>query len=164
MEEENARHEGGTPPGACAVAVFVTALSLWIGAVAFYSAVVLPVLFTNMSATEAGSIAALVFPWYFRVGSVLGVIATAAALRLARGSGGIWRLAAVLLAVMTAAQLYSTLIVHPEVALLRARGERGERFTALHQLSVHINAVVFGGGMLLLCGSGSLLRRRERRT
>ena len=152
----------GAGPGAVVVAVFVTALSLWMGTVAFYSGVVLPVLFTHLSATEAGSIAALVFPWYFRVGCVLGIVATAAALLLARGGGLRWRVAAGVLAVMTASQLYSTLIVHPEVARLRAdNAVQSERFQSLHESSVRLNAVVLLGGVLLLFGSGLLLRRRE---
>ncbi len=163
MEESEKRRSGAdTTPGALATGVFVTALALWVGSAAFYSGVVLPVLFINLAATEAGAIAALVFPWYFRVGCVLGVIVTAAAWRLARGAGRWWQLATAVLAAMTASQLYSTLVVFPEVALLRGNRDQLERFAALHQLSVHLNAVVLVGGILILCGSGLLLSRRER--
>lgn len=163
MKESDARRSGaGTTPGAIVVAVFVSALALWVGTAAFYSAVVLPVLFINLPVAEAGSIAALLFPWYFRVGCVLGVVASVSALRLARGAGRPWQLAAAVLTVMTAAQLYSTAVVHPEVARLRGDSAQVERFQALHRLSVRLNAVVLAGGFVLLCGSGLLLGRRER--
>ncbi|MBI5503876.1 MAG: DUF4149 domain-containing protein [Deltaproteobacteria bacterium] len=164
--QENATGPGrtGTSDGAAAIAVFVTALALWIGTAAFFSAVVLPVLFTHLAANEAGAIAALLFPWYFRVGCVLGIVALAVALHLARGAGKAWRFGTLVLALMTAAQLYSTVVVHPEVARLRGDRDQAQRFAQLHQLSVRLNAVVLGGGMLLLCGSGLLLSRRERRS
>lgn len=165
MHDDSIDRDAGTGPGAAVTAVFLTAVSLWMGTAAFYSAVVLPVLFTHLPSDQAGAIAALVFPWYFRIGAVLGVIATAAALRMCSGAGIAWRVAAVVLAAMTAAQLYSTLIVHPEVARLRAdNAVQGERFQELHRLSVRLNGVVLVGGCLLLSTSGLLLRRRERGT
>lgn len=148
------------PPG-WAVSLFVSALGLWMGAATFFSAVVLPTLFMNLETSEAGSIAALLFPFYFRVGLGLGVVSTAAAAMVGRGGGRRWHLVVALLALATAAQAWTTLVIHPEMATIRGVDSEVPRFQSLHQLSVRLNGVVLGVGMLTLLGGGFLLRRRD---
>lgn len=159
----DASHSGpsASQPAGWAVSLFVSALGLWMGAAAFFSAVVLPTLFMNLETAEAGSIAALLFPSYFRVGLGLGVVSTAAAALVGRGGGRRWLVVVALLAIVTAAQAWSTLVIHPEMALIRGVDSEVVRFQSLHQLSVRLNGVVLGVGMLILLGSGTLLRRRE---
>lgn len=147
--------------GAVATSVFVASLALWAGAAVFLSAGVLPLLFTSLEPAEAGRIAALVFPLYFRAGLVLGVVATLAAWRLARGGGRRWQGVVALVACMTLAQGWSALAIHPEMAGIRGDDDHIERFQELHTLSVRLNGVVLVGGLLLLAGSGLLLSRRR---
>lgn len=148
-------------PAGWTVSLFVSALGLWMGAATFFSAVVLPTLFMNLETAEAGSIAALLFPLYFRVGLVLGVVTTAAAALVGRGGGRRWVVVVALLASITAAQAWTTVVIHPEMALIRGVDSEVARFQSLHHLSVRLNGVVLGVGMLILLGSGFLLRRRE---
>lgn len=101
------------------ISLFVTALGLWVGAAAFVSAGVLPVLFLNLETAEAGRIAALIFPVYFRASLVVGVIASAAALAISRSAGRAWLYAFAVLVVMTLAQAWTTLSIHPEMAQIR---------------------------------------------
>jgi hypothetical protein len=143
------------------VSLFVGAVSLWIGATVFFSAGVLPVLFTSLAPAEAGRIAALLFPVYFRAGLAAGLVSCVAAALLARSLGGKWKAAFALLALMTLAQGWSTLVIHPEMASIRGIEAEVGRFQELHQLSVRLNAVVLGGGLLLLGASGFLLARRR---
>jgi len=143
------------------LSVLCASVALWTGAAAFFSAGVLPVLFTSLETAEAGRIAALLFPPYFRAGLVVGVLATGSALILARGSAPRGKGVVLLLAAMTVSQAWSTLVVHPEMASIRGIDSEVVRFQELHRLSVRLNAVVLGGGLLLLAGSGFLLRRRD---
>jgi hypothetical protein len=152
---------GAVEPAGWSVSLFVSALGLWMGAAAFFSAVVLPTLILHLETSEAGSIAALLFPFYFRVGLGLGAITTTAAALVGRGGGRRWIVVVALLASITAAQAWTTLVIHPEMAIIRGVDSEVVRFQSLHQLSVRLNGVVLGVGMLVLLGSGFLLRRRE---
>jgi hypothetical protein len=143
------------------VSIFLVSLALWIGATVFLSGGVLPVLFLNLEPHDAGRIAALIFPIYFRAGLVAGVIATAAAAVLARDGGRRWKAVLLVLVVMTVAQAWSTIVVLPEIARIRGMESEVERFQQLHRLSVRLNGVVLVGGVLLLASGGFLLTRRR---
>jgi hypothetical protein len=153
---EAAAHRAADAP-AWAVSVFVSALALWIGAAVFFSAGILPVLFTSLAPAEAGGMAALLFPVYFRAGLAAAVVACAAAARIAAAKGGKWKGVVALLLVMTLAQGWSTVVIHPEMAGIRGVEAEVARFQQLHKLSVRLNGVVLVGGLLLLGGSGFLL-------
>lgn len=143
------------------ISLFVSSVGLWTGAALFLSAGVLPTLFLNLPPQEAGRIAALVFPLYFRAGVVMGLLAISAAMRLAVRGGTWWKRAAALLVVMTLAQGWSAVVLHPEMARIRGVEDQVARFQQLHEWSVRLNAVVLGGGLLLCAGSGWLLARRR---
>jgi hypothetical protein len=152
---------GDAAAPAWAVSVYVTALALWIGAAVFFSAGVLPVLFTSLAPSEAGGIAALLFPVYFRAGLAVAVVTCVAAARIASAAGGKWKAVVAILVLMTLAQGWSAVVIHPEMALIRGVETEVSRFQQLHQLSVRLNGVVLLGGMLLLGASGFLLTRRR---
>lgn len=154
------RDAAGAP--AWLVSLFVASLALWIGAAVFFSGGVLAVLFTSLPPTEAGSVAALLFPLYFRAGLALGVVASIAAALIARVGGRRWKAVAALVVLMTLAQGWSTLVIHPEMALIRGVEAEVPRFQHLHQLSVRLNGIVLAGGVLLLAAGGFLFSiRRE---
>ncbi len=143
------------------VSLFLASLALWIGAAVFFSAGVLPLLFTSLAPAEAGRIAALIFPVYFRAGLAVGLVACAAAALLARMPGRKWKAVLALLVLMTLAQGWSAVVIHPEMALIRGVDAEVARFQQLHELSVRLNAVVLLGGVFLLGASGFLLARRR---
>ncbi|HYC54865.1 MAG TPA: DUF4149 domain-containing protein [Candidatus Binatia bacterium] len=146
------------------VSAFVTVLAIWIGGSITFSALVLPVLFIKMpSPAEAGAVAALLFPYYFRAGLACSLALLAIAAALARGAGRLWQAAIVIVAVLAAVQAYSAFLLQPEMAGLRGKPEHTARFQTLHRRSVQLNNVVLAGGMALLLSSGVLLLgRRER--
>lgn len=150
-----------TPPAAWSVSLFVTLLGLWMGAAMFFSGGVLPVLFTRLPPSEAGGIAALLFPVYFWASLVVGSCCCLSSLLVGRGGGRRWRVVTLILLAMTLAQAWSTLVISPEMALIRGVPEQVARFQALHQLSVRLNGGILLGGMLLLGASGSLFTRRD---
>ena len=142
------------------ISCFLAALVVWLGATFFFSLVVLPGLFINLERFEAGGIAALLFPLYYRVGTAAAIVALAASLLLARSSGLAWRAATLTIAVMLACQLYSTFVLHPRVAELRGDALLSEQFDALHRRSVRYNGIVLFGGLALLGASGLLFEKR----
>jgi len=163
--------DGSDPAGrradvapAWVVSLLVTSLSLWVGAAAFLTAGVMPVLFLNLAPSEAGRIAALVFPVYFRAGLVVGIVASLSAFLLSRGGGRRWQAAFALLVLMTAAQGWSALVVHPEMARMRGVEAEAAHFQQLHRLSVRLNGVVLAGGLALVCAGGMLFSRRRDQT
>lgn len=143
------------------VSLFVTSLALWIGAAAFLTGGVMPALFFNLEPSDAGRIAALVFPIYFRAGLAVGIVTTIAAALLARGQGTLWKGVLGLVVVMTLAQGWSAVVLHPEMQRIRGMDSEVARFQQLHKLSVRLNSVVLGGGVLLLAASGVLFSRRR---
>lgn len=143
------------------VSLLCVSVALWVGAAAFFSGGVLPTLFLNLETSEAGRIAALLFPAYFRAGLAAGVVATSVSLILARGAGRPWKVVALVLAAMTLCQAWSTLVLHPEMAAIRGVDASIARFQELHRLSVRLNGVVLGGGFLLVAAAGRLFRRRD---
>jgi hypothetical protein len=162
-QDRDAARTGRVDVPAWVVSLFLTSLALWVGATVFFSGGVLPVLFMNLEPSDAGRIAALIFPLYFRAGLVVGIVTTVLSTMLARIGGRRWLAVSVLLACMTLAQGWSALVVHPEMARLRGVAEQVERFQQLHVLSVRLNGVVLGGGLLLLVASGFLFSPRRAR-
>ena len=155
------------------------ALGVWLGETVFFGVIVAPALFGNLGAQEAGTITALIFPGYYAVGYVCGVllVLTAGALwQRSQPAGGLWLIAAVVAAIMLCACLYAGLVVLPEASALRpllhdsaSEGAVRPRFEALHGLAVQLNFVVLAGTLILgglmaaKLSSGIVPRRRLSR-
>ena len=140
--------------------LFLFALTFWIGGAAFFSLAVLPLLFTHLEPSRAGEIAALIFPLYYRAGVVLGVLLVGSTAYLAGRARGAWRLAFALSALMLLVQTYAAFSLHPRIAALRGSAVDRPTFDVLHRRSVRLNAVVLGGGIVLVLSSGYLLGKR----
>src|SRR5512134_1836992 len=100
------------------------ALAVWLGETVFFGVVVAPALFGGLEREQAGAITALIFPGYYAVGYVCGVVLVVTGLALwhrSRPGGGLWLAAAAVAAVMLAACLFSGLVVLPDADALRAR-------------------------------------------
>src|SRR5262245_63324956 len=135
--------------------VHVVALAVWLGETVFFGVVVAPVLFSSLSSEQAGEITALIFPGYYAVGYVCGVLLVLTALTLWRraGHGGaLWLADAAVAALMLVACLFAGLDVLPEADALRPRlhdaaaaASVREQFDALHRLAVRLNVVAVVG-------------------
>jgi uncharacterized membrane protein len=133
------------------------ALIVWVGEIVFFSFVVAPGLFRTFDAPDAGRAVGAIFPIYYRVGYVCGVVLIATCLFfLARGSAPAWwGFAGAASAVMLAATLYAGIVLQPRASAMRplihdpAAGQAvKDEFGRLHRLAVILNGVV------LLCGLG----------
>ena len=137
----------------------LVALAVWLGETVFFGVVVAPALFGGLEREQAGAVTALIFPGYYTVGYVCGVVLvlTAIALRQrSRPGGGLWLAAAAVAAVMLAACLFAGLVVLPDADALRPRlhdptapASVREQFDALHGLAVQLNGAVLIGGLVL---------------
>ncbi|HVM94771.1 MAG TPA: DUF4149 domain-containing protein, partial [Candidatus Acidoferrales bacterium] len=64
--------------------LYLLALIVWIGTIAFFSFVVAPSIFGNMAPVEAGKVVGLIFPNYYILGYVCGGLMVLASLFLRR--------------------------------------------------------------------------------
>jgi len=152
------------------LALFIYLLSIvcWLGAIIFFSAFVAPVVFTQLPIAEAGKVVSVIFPRYYVLGYVAGIIAVALAVyfAIARGARGWWSGAALLLAVALALTLYAGLVIRPRVDALRSVSEeqnpdpaRKAEFDRLHRLSVILNGDVLILDLLALASTAGALSR-----
>jgi len=147
------------------------ALGTWVGSVVFFSFFTAPTLFGALPRDMAGRAVSAIFPRYYVLGAVCGVVALLSGLLLGARQPAFGRLLAcelVLLGLMTGIVVYAGRVVLPQAAQARlalsalegtaAHEETKARFDALHRRSVLLNGLV-----LILClGSVFIIARESR--
>jgi hypothetical protein len=135
-------------------AVILVAIAVWVGSEVFFSLIVAPVLFRVLSQYNAGRVICALFPQYYLIGIVCGLIAISSLIGLA-----IWRsmwsntvtLELLLLSIMVLITIYARQSLLPRINLAREAGEAEKgRFRRLHWESVILNAVVLVLGLSAL--------------
>ena len=134
-----------------ALSVATLGAAVWTGAIVFQSALVAPSVFSALEAPDASKFLRRLFPSFFRLGIVCGVVTTAGFAFVAFLSGPahvLWPL--VLSATMTLLAIVSLLMV-PGINAARDAGESGAaRFERLHRLSVLLTVAILLGGIIVL--------------
>ena len=147
--------------------LYLLALGVWIGEVAFFSFVVAPSVFGVLPSSEAGRVVGAIFPRYYLLGAGLATIALACALVLGRQASVArwWTVAALAIAIGLASTAYAGTVVHPQAQRVRAAAEaRGEapasvaEFRRAHGLAMILNAVALLAGLVGLGVSSAALR------
>jgi hypothetical protein len=137
-----------------ALFVYLLALVCWLGGMVFFTAIVAPVVFKVLPIAEAGKLVSGIFPRFYILGYLAGVIGLVLAIYFAveRPPRLWWSLSAVALAAALGLTLYTGVIVRPQVDALRSVVEeqnpdpvRRAEFDRLHHLSVMLS-----GGVMLL--------------
>jgi hypothetical protein len=141
----------------------ILALSIWVGSIVFFSAVVAPEIFKNLEAGLAGSLLSHIFPTYYLAGALCGGVALAVLALLFlfdSGSRGLRLLQLILVALMLAGNLYAGSVLEGRIHRLReerttarglaAREEAQKRFDQLHHRSVTLNLAVLSMGVAAL--------------
>ncbi|MFQ5352805.1 MAG: DUF4149 domain-containing protein [Candidatus Binatia bacterium] len=144
-----------------AKSLFLFGLVGWVGSAWFFSLLVLPQLFANLDRPEAGRVAALLFPSYYWLGLIAGLLVLVASLMLATRArtSFAWKLATATVAMMFVCQAWATLVLQPRAAAMRGKPEYRQNFARVHHRAVLLNGfVVSGGTVLVLCG-GLLLAK-----
>ena len=135
--------------------VYLATLVIWVGGIVCFSFLVAPALFGALSSEAAGDAVGAIFPRYYAVGYVCGVVLLAVCALLYRDAGSQrwWRVSTALFAVMLLATLYAGMVILPRTAALRpqiraaeASPETRAEFGRLHGLAVGLN------GLVLVCG------------
>lgn len=140
------------------------ALSLWVGGLTLFLAVVTPALFRSLSREEAGRISGLLFPAVERWAAVWSAVSCGALFALYLGRHFQPRSLVMELPVlaMTVLTVYLTWILHPQINEQRELLAKPEfqgtvhaekfrfAFGRLHRLSVRVHAVILFLGWLVL--------------
>lgn len=152
-------------------AIHLLALVLWVGSVVFFSFVAAPALFQTFPPEEAGRAVSAIFPTYYAIGTVCGLVLLATNLWWARTAiqPAAARRALGVVGLMLAANLYAALVVQPRAADLKER-MRGEgdaalvaraEFRSTHGVAMGLNAAVLLGGMALVALTAARLRQDD---
>jgi hypothetical protein len=137
-----------------ALFVYLLALVCWLGGMFFFTAIIAPVVFKLLQMADAGKLVAGVFPRYYLLGYVAGLITLALAIyfTIERPPRLWWSLSALTLAAALGLTIYAGAIVRPQIDKVRTVVEepspdpaRRAEFDRLHRLSVILN-----GGVMLL--------------
>lgn len=149
----------------------LVALSTWLGSIVLLSFVVAPAVFgafPEAQRAEAGRLMAQIFPGYYRLGYVCGlllVFASGALWWSAQELGARWGVATVLAAVLLAIVLYAGLSVQPRAHALRPQihapgvgPEVKAEFDLLHRRAVQLNAGLLLGTLILAGISAANMR------
>jgi len=126
---------------------FVLAIfwAVWLGAIVLFSFVVAPTVHGVLEKQAAARLLRNMFPRYYALGIVCGLVATAAGL----AGGGDLRLTAPLV-IATVLTVYARQVLTPALDVARTAAD-DDAFRRLHVTSVRMNLIVLA--MLLLSGS-----------
>jgi hypothetical protein len=134
--------------------IYLLSLVCWIGSIIFFSFFVAPVVFKILEREKAGQVVGIIFPRYYMIGYVSGVLVLMALL-LNEPASLKW----CAWGVMMVGTAYAGLVVNPKAKILKeqlkdsSEAEKSTlevRFKNLHSLSVKLNGAVLFSGLWLL--------------
>ncbi|MFP6638239.1 MAG: DUF4149 domain-containing protein [Nitrospinaceae bacterium] len=136
--------------------IYLLSLVCWIGSIIFFSFFVAPVVFKNMDREKAGELVGIIFPRYYMIGYVCGVLILVALLLAGSETVGLKWCAWGIMMLGTGS---AGLAVNPRAKLLKEKLKEASesekpdleaRFKTLHSLSVKLNTTVLFAGIWLL--------------
>ena len=126
--------------------------AVWVGAIVFQSAVVAPAVFVELDEAAARSFLRTLFPRFFRLGLICGVLMLAAVLGFAAFSG--WTAPVAILALITFIMIIleaTSLAMVPHINSARDAGATGHaKFERLHRTSVLLTVAILLLGISVL--------------
>jgi hypothetical protein len=134
--------------------IYLLSMACWIGSIIFFSFFVAPVVFKTLDREKAGEVVSIIFPRYYMIGYVSGVLVLMAL--LLNGPAGLKWCAWGIMMVGTAC---AGLVVNPKAKTLKEQLKNSSEaekpalevcFNTLHSLSVKLNAAVLFAGLWLL--------------
>ena len=142
--------------------IYLLAIALWIGGMAFFSFLAAPSIFTALPRDAAGDVVTAIFPKYYWQGVICGLIALGASLAL--GMRDRWStvliVRTILIGVMIIGVLYAVLILQPRIHAVKAQITSFEslsptdplrlEFGRLHGRSFSVNAAVLLMGVVVV--------------
>jgi len=133
----------------------IVSISIWLGAMAFFSAFVAPAAFSVLDRESAGRLVSTVFPRYYLFGIVLGSLALVGVVgRSLKGGDIAWGQLALLI-LMLGMSVFALLVLVPQLhALRQSMPGPSLAFARLHRLSVALNLATMLAGLTLVCVEG----------
>ena len=119
-------------------------ISIWVGSIIFFSAIIAPTVFKALDEKNAGIFLRAFFPKYYIFGIILGFIALIL---------GIKAMSLILVSMVVAMMLLSIIsrLMIPAINTARDMGVEGEsRFKKLHTLSVFLNILTLIIGLIFI--------------
>jgi len=148
--------------------IYLLCISCWLGGMVFFTMFVAPAVFEHLTLPEAGKLVGAIFPRYYLLGYVAGVIGVILGFYFAISKQPRlwWTLGAVGLLIALALTLYAGAVIRPRIETLRpVPGEpnpdsaKEAEFKRLHRLSVTLNGSVMLLNLLALLSSAAALSR-----
>jgi uncharacterized membrane protein len=140
--------------------LYLLSLVVWIGAIVFFSFVVAPSIFHSLPPEYAGKAVGAIFPKYFTMGAVSGLVASLCLIIAGIKTGSWSTLKLLLLAVMIFLTITNGLISQPKARALKEEMQTAtsqtelvhikEIFDRVHRWSVINNGIVLILGLILI--------------
>ena len=136
--------------------IYLLSLVCWVGSIIFFSFFVAPVVFKTLEREKAGELVGIIFPRYYMIGYVCGVLVLVTLLLTGPETIGLKWCAWGIMMLGTAS---AGLGVNPRAKILKEKLKDASevekpdleaRFKMLHSLSVKLNAAVLFAGLWLL--------------
>ena len=136
--------------------IYLLSLVCWVGSIFFFSFFVAPVVFKTLEREKAGELVGIIFPRYYMIGYVCGVLVLVTLLLTGPETVGLKWCAWGIMMLGTAS---AGLGVNPRAKTLKEKLKDASetekpdlevRFKTLHSLSVKLNATVLFAGLWLL--------------
>ena len=122
-------------------------ISIWIGVIIFFSAIIAPTVFKTLDEKSAGIFLRAFFPKYYHFAIILGLAALILIAVFEIKIDGVLYLAIVS---MTILSIISRLMI-PVINNARDMGEKGKKkFNRLHFVSVSLNVITLAIGLLFI--------------
>ncbi len=137
----------------------IVSVSLWLGAIVFFSAFVAPAAFSVLDRESAGRLVSTVFPRYYVFGFVLGIIAFVGLVGRVVPSREVPWVPFVLLLLMLGMNAFALVVLLPQLQALRPVTPGASlAFARLHLLSVFLNVATMLVGLTLVFVDGLRVR------
>lgn len=137
--------------------LYLYSISLWVGALFFFTAIGAPLAFKVLKKEEAGKYTGAVFPKYFALGYIFGLIALVSFYLLVKENMTlVASVNLVLLLLMNLLNVVNGLLIVPKAGLLKAEFYRSndrtyyDRFLKLHAISMTLNGITVILGLMVI--------------
>ncbi len=137
--------------------LYLYSVSLWVGALFFFTAIGAPMAFKVLKKEDAGRYTGAVFPKYFGLGYILGLLSLISFYFLTRESMTlISSINLFLLLLMNLFNFVNGLLIVPKAGLLKAEFYRSndrsyyDKFLKLHAVSMALNGVTVILGLMVI--------------
>jgi hypothetical protein len=140
--------------------LYLVSLSIWFGSLVFFSFVGAPAIFKSLPRGEAGDLVGVIFPRYYMLGLICGLLALGSLLVLSMVEKSWQTVRIILLILMVSTTLYAAYGVGPKAKEVKAqirvvtdesaKQALQKQFGTLHQRSVFLNSLVLIAGVVVI--------------